>query len=100
MTLKRSIRENRCRVELIALEAGTLRPCPIEGEGVSSREFLVRYGSPLGWVEETSPKGTPRFRLPGRVRSPFEPGGQLEFSTLAADSGGNYWPTWGTSFLR
>ena len=74
-------------VELIALEAGTLRPCPIEGQGVSSRQFLAHYGSPLGWAEEVSPKGTPRFRLPGRGTLSFEPGGQLEFSTLAAESG-------------
>ena len=72
-------------VELIALDAESQRPCPIEGEG--SLRFLRKYGSPLGWIEETSPKGTPRFQLPGRGTLSFEPGGQLEFSTVPAQSG-------------
>jgi dimethylhistidine N-methyltransferase/glutamate--cysteine ligase len=73
-------------VELIALDATNQRPCPIESEGVSSLRFLRGYGRPLGWVEELSPKGTPRFRLPGRGTLTFEPGGQLEFSTIPAET--------------
>lgn len=71
-------------VELIALRSEDRRPCPIEGEGVSSMTFLRQYGGKLGWVEEISPKGTPRFRLPGRGTLSFEPGGQLEFSSAPA----------------
>jgi glutamate--cysteine ligase len=71
-------------VELIALEATSLRPCQIEGQGLSSLGFLRHYGRALGWIEELSPKGTPRFRLPGQGTLTFEPGGQLEFSTIAA----------------
>jgi dimethylhistidine N-methyltransferase/glutamate--cysteine ligase len=74
-------------VELIALDANDRRPCPIEGEGISSRRFLSGYGASLGWVEELSPKGTPRFRLPGRGTLSFEPGGQIEFSSVPAASG-------------
>ena len=64
------------------------RPCPIEaGAGCEgSLAFLRRYGLPLGWVEERSPKGTPRFALPGRGTLAFEPGGQLEFSSLPCTS--------------
>jgi dimethylhistidine N-methyltransferase/glutamate--cysteine ligase len=69
-------------VELLAFGRDG-RACPIEGPG-GSRAFLRGYGVPLGWVEETSPKGTPRFRLPGRGTISFEPGGQLEFSTVPA----------------
>lgn len=73
-------------VELIALDATTQRPCAIEGEGLSTLRFLRGYGSALGWAEELSPKGTPRFRLPGQGTLTFEPGGQLEFSTIPAES--------------
>ena len=61
-------------------------PCPIEGEGVSSRESCA-----TGRPSDGSRKPLPGRRGSGfraEVRSPFEPGGQLEFSTLAADSGG------------
>jgi glutamate--cysteine ligase len=74
-------------VELIALDANDRRPCPIEGEGVSSRRFLREYGASFGWVEELSPKGTPRFRIPGRGTLSFEPGGQMAFSSVPAESG-------------
>jgi dimethylhistidine N-methyltransferase/glutamate--cysteine ligase len=73
-------------VELIALRAEDRRPCMIEGEGTSSLRFLRDYGTRLGWVEEVSPKGTPRFQLPGQGTLSFEPGGQLEFSTIPSTS--------------
>ena len=69
-------------VELLALDARDRRPCSIEGAGTSSLRFLREFGNGLGWVEEVSPKGTPRFRLPGQGTLTFEPGGQFEFSTL------------------
>lgn len=72
-------------VELIALDAADHRPCPIVGEGLSSLRFLREYGAPLGWIEQVSPKGTPRFVLPGKGTISFEPGGQLEFSTVPAE---------------
>jgi dimethylhistidine N-methyltransferase/glutamate--cysteine ligase len=72
-------------IELLALRADSLLPCPIDDAGVSSRGFLRRYGEPVGWIEEVSPKGTPRFRIPGRGTVSFEPGGQIEFSTAAAE---------------
>jgi dimethylhistidine N-methyltransferase/glutamate--cysteine ligase len=72
-------------VEFISLRAEDGRPCPIEGPtGVHSRGFLRAYGSRHDWQEEVSPKGTPRFRIPGRGTISFEPGGQIEFSTVAA----------------
>jgi dimethylhistidine N-methyltransferase/glutamate--cysteine ligase len=73
-------------VELIAVDSAEHRPCPIYGEGVSSLRFLRDFGASRGWIEDTSPKGTPRFLLPGRGTLSFEPGGQLEFSSVPAES--------------
>ena len=73
-------------VELIALRADNRQPCMIEAEDIGSLRFLRSYGTPLGWVEEVSSKGTRRFQLPGQGTLAFEPGGQLEFSTVPARS--------------
>ncbi len=75
-------------IEFIVLQENG-RPCPIHSQedgSVSSQEFLREYGRPLGWIEELSPKGTPRFKLPGLGTISFEPGGQLEFSSVTMDS--------------
>lgn len=72
-------------IELLALRADDGRPCAIEGDGWSTRKFLRGYGVSRGWIEEVSPKGTPRFRIPGEGTISFEPGGQLEFSTAPAE---------------
>jgi glutamate--cysteine ligase len=63
------------------LRADNRRPCAITGPGLNSLDFLRHYGGALGWRHEMSPKGTPRFRLPGQGTISYEPGGQLEFST-------------------
>ncbi|MEO8199594.1 MAG: L-histidine N(alpha)-methyltransferase [Gemmatimonadota bacterium] len=75
-------------IEFIALRSGDLRPCPVVSVdgGLDSRGFLRSYGAPLGWREELSPKGTPRFILPGQGTLSFEPGGQLEFSSTTAST--------------
>lgn len=73
-------------VELLALRADDRRPCLIDGQEIGSLRFLRAYGPALGWHEEVSPKGTPRFQLPGQGTLSFEPGGQLEFSTVPATS--------------
>lgn len=69
-------------VEFLALRAEDGRPCPVEARsGVSSMAFLRAYGAGLGWTEERSPKGAPRFRLGDAGALAFEPGGQWEIST-------------------
>lgn len=84
-----AIRQDRvgAEIELLALRSEDHSPCPIEGDGVSTRGFLGQYGASLGWIEELSPKGTPRFQLPGQGTISFEPGGQLELSTVAGAPG-------------
>ena len=70
-------------IELIALRAEDGLPSPIESEhGMSTIRVLRDVGKRRGWIEELSPKGTRRFRLPGQGTISFEPGGQLEFSSL------------------
>lgn len=80
-----AVRQDRvgAEIELLALRAEDRSPCPIEGDGVTTRGFLGSYGASKGWIEEISPKGTPRFQLPGQGTISFEPGGQLELSTVA-----------------
>lgn len=65
-------------LELLVMDGDGL-PAAIERRTLP---FLRSYGLPLGWREERSPKGTPRFRLPGQGTLSFEPGGQLELSTV------------------
>jgi dimethylhistidine N-methyltransferase len=72
---------------LVLTEEGT--PCPVfpgETDGISSHRFLRRFGKTRGWTEELSPKGTPRFQLPGLGTVSFEPGGQVELSTVTCPS--------------
>ena len=69
-------------VELIPLEAGTGRRCPLESDGIpGTLPFLRRWGGRQGWRETTTAKGTPCFELPAGGALTFEPGGQLEYST-------------------
>lgn len=69
-------------VELIPVETGTGRRCPIEGDGCcATRPFLRRHGGRHGWTEIRTAKGTPSFALPDGGTLTFEPGGQLEYSS-------------------
>jgi glutamate--cysteine ligase len=69
-------------VELIPLDAGTGRRCPLEpGATPGTLPFLRRFGSRQGWREITTAKGTPSFQLPAGGTLTFEPGGQLEYSS-------------------
>lgn len=68
--------------ELIPVETATGRRCPISDEsGISTLPFLRRYGGRQEWLETTTSKGTPCFRLPSGGTFTFEPGGQLEYSS-------------------
>jgi glutamate--cysteine ligase len=69
-------------VELIPVETGTGRRCPIEADGlISTLPFLRRFGARHGWREDCTPKGTPCFLLPAGGSVTFEPGGQIEYSS-------------------
>lgn len=68
--------------EFIPVESATGRRCGIEGEGgLSTLPFLRRFGARQGWLESSTPKGTPCFTLPAGGTLTFEPGGQLEYSS-------------------
>jgi glutamate--cysteine ligase len=68
--------------EFIPVEATTGRRCPIESDGApATLPFLRRWGSRQGWIEGSTPKGTPCFSLPSGGNLTFEPGGQLEYSS-------------------
>jgi glutamate--cysteine ligase len=76
-------------VEFIPVETATGHRCPIELDGaVSTLPFLRRYGTPLGWRESVTPKGTPCFAVPAGGTLTFEPGGQLEYSSPPCRSAG------------
>lgn len=69
-------------VELIPVESGSRRRCPIEADGVpATLPLLRRYGARQGWRETRTSKGTSSFELPGGGTLTFEPGGQLEYSS-------------------
>jgi glutamate--cysteine ligase len=69
--------------EVIPVEAGTGRRCPIEGDSEvpTTLPFLQHWGSRQAWVEGRTSKGTPCFSLPSGGTLTFEPGGQLEYSS-------------------
>jgi glutamate--cysteine ligase len=77
-------------VELIPVDAASGRRCPIDGsafpgQAPATLPFLRRYGARAGWRETRTAKDTPSFELPGGTLT-FEPGGQLEYSSLPCRS--------------
>ncbi|MEP7344701.1 MAG: glutamate-cysteine ligase family protein [Gemmatimonadaceae bacterium] len=78
-------------VELIAVDAETRRPAPIEARAGSTEratlDVLRAHGQGEGWREERSAKsGVPEFCTPDGGRITFEPGGQIEFSAAPVRS--------------
>ncbi len=69
-------------VELIPVRAEGGAPVPIcaEDGGSATLPFLRRHGERLGWREEASPYGAPRFVLPDGGILSHEPGGQIELA--------------------
>ena len=76
-------------VELIPVERGTRRRCPIEPAAgtVATLPFLRRYGVRQGWRETRTPKGAVCFELPAGGTVSYEPGGQIEYSSPACRTG-------------
>ena len=69
-------------IELIPVHAHTRAPVLIEAAGAPcSLALLWEMAARHGWTEERSPKG-PRFVIPRAGAISFEPGGQIEFSSL------------------
>lgn len=69
-------------VELLVVDHTTRRPLSLFGKnGVI--DALRRYAPAAGWREFTGYDGIPRFDVPTRGTISFEPGGQIEFSSVA-----------------
>src|SRR5579884_705548 len=75
-------------VELLAFDGATNRPVGLEDDGGDVGRGLIsvlrRYASAHGWIERYAPGGMTKFEIPGRAVVSFEPGGQIEISTLPA----------------
>lgn len=71
-------------IELLALGADDLRPVPLEPDetGVALLPAMRRLAREQGWREGLSPYGVPAFTAPGIGVISFEPGGQIEVSTV------------------
>jgi glutamate--cysteine ligase len=72
-------------VEFLVLDELTRLPLPLGGpRGLVER--LRRYATRAGWTEFRGYDGTPRFDAAGLATISFEPGGQLEISTIPCGS--------------
>jgi glutamate--cysteine ligase len=71
-------------VELIPVRSGTCSRVPLEDgpEGVGLFRVLRRAGERLGWGFECKSQGVTSVRVPGAGWLTFEPGGQIELSTI------------------
>lgn len=72
-------------VEFLVVAESTCVPVPIDYRG-GSLERLRRYAARAGWTEFRGYDGTPRFDVAGAATISFEPGGQLEISTLPVET--------------
>jgi len=68
-------------VEFLVIDEATRQPLPVDSSA-GLVERLRRYASRLGWTEFRGYDGVPRFDVAGTATISFEPGGQLEISTL------------------
>ena len=73
-------------VELLALDGATRRPLQLLGGRRSLVEMLRLRAASFGWIEVAGYGPVPRFEIPGRAVISFEPGGQVEISTVACRS--------------
>ncbi|HTE45692.1 MAG TPA: glutamate-cysteine ligase family protein, partial [Gemmatimonadaceae bacterium] len=69
-------------VEFLVHDLASGFPVPLLGGPHSLVELLRHYGARAGWNERHGYGVVPRFEIPGRAIVTFEPGGQLEISTL------------------
>ncbi|HXT18326.1 MAG TPA: glutamate-cysteine ligase family protein [Gemmatimonadaceae bacterium] len=73
-------------VELLALGSESNRPVALEAERGGLIETLRAYGERHGWREIAAVGGMTKFDVPGRALVSFEPGGQIEISSVPCDS--------------
>lgn len=73
-------------VELLPLDIATRRAIPLFDGQTPLVPILRRYGAEHGWTEFAAYDGTPRFEARGAGIISFEPGGQIELSSIACES--------------
>jgi glutamate--cysteine ligase len=73
-------------VEFLAHDVATDRPLPLVGGARSVVALLRHHGQRSGWREESWYGAIPRFDIPGVASVTFEPGGQIEISTVACNT--------------
>ncbi|MEO7085566.1 MAG: glutamate-cysteine ligase family protein [Gemmatimonadaceae bacterium] len=73
-------------VELLAQDAATGFPRPLLGNVHALVPLIRAYAVSAGWSERAGYGDVPYFDIPGRATISFEPGGQIEISTLPCDS--------------
>jgi glutamate--cysteine ligase len=74
-------------VELLVYDDETNVPLSLLDGRRSLIALLRRHADILGWTEAPGYGGVPRFDVGGRATVSFEPGGQLEISTVAHSGG-------------
>ena len=73
-------------VEFLVLDGETRRPIPLDGGDRSLLRLIRAHGHACSWREGLTSSGTPCFEIPDGATMTFEPGGQIEISTLACAS--------------
>lgn len=73
-------------VELLALDVATRRPIPLFDGPAPLVPLLRRHGASNGWTEFAAYDGMPRFEVNGAGVISFEPGGQIELSSITCES--------------
>ncbi|HEY4304323.1 MAG TPA: glutamate-cysteine ligase family protein [Gemmatimonadaceae bacterium] len=73
-------------VELLALDVATRKPLALVDGALPLIRLLRRYGAEAGWTEFAGYDGTVRFDAPGSGIISFEPGGQIELSSMPSSS--------------
>lgn len=72
-------------VELLAYDVETNLPRVLLGNADGLVNLLRRYAKRAGWNERPGYSDVPYFDVPGLATISFEPGGQIEISTLPSD---------------
>ena len=73
-------------VEFLVLDATSRRPIPLDAPDRSLLRLMRTHARTHSWSEGRTISGTPRFGAAEQAVMTFEPGGQLEISTIACES--------------
>ena len=80
-----SVNRVGAEVEFLVFDDASRLPLPLRGRG-GLIGMLRQLARRVGWTEFAGYDGTPRFDVAGQGTISFEPGGQLEISTVPCQS--------------